>query len=247
MTRITIMSDADTLVLNGNRIWEAGDRSLILKKDGIKGLYGTPATRESVLDRPQMDGAYWPSRLTQGARTVTLDAFAHGLSSIETMQLIDRLNNLTGRELTLLVEDAAGRRMLTGWLAADPEPLMLVTQRHFEFALVITCPDPYKYGDWLWQRATSNRTLQLANTGTAPTWLRFRTSSRITHLDVVYGDAEISWEGDTTSLTLDTRDMIPSAGRITADWAMPVEPGVTPITIRSDCGSLDLGLRPAWR
>ena len=246
MTRITIMSDADTLVLNGNRIWEAGDRSLILKKDGIKGLYGTPATRESVLDRPQMDGAYWPSRLTQGARTVTLDAFAHGLSSIETMQLIDRLNNLLGRELTLLVEDAAGRRTLTGWLASDPEPLMLVTQRHFEFALIITCPDPYKYGEWLWQSTQSGLVL-VDNTGTAPTWLQFRASSRITRLHAVWGDAEIEWEGDTASLTLDTRDMIPSAGLVTADWAMPIQPGVTQVTVDTDCTALRVGFRPAWR
>lgn len=246
MTRITIMSDADTLVLNGNRIWEAGDRSLILKKDGIKGLYGTPATRESVLDRPQMDGAYWPSRLTQGARTVTLDAFAHGLSSIETMQLINRLNNLLGRELTLLVEDAAGRRTLTGWLAADPEPLMLVTQRHVDFALVITCPDPYKYGGWLWQAPQAGR-VRVDNTGTAPTWLRFRASSRITTLYAVWGDAQIEWKGDTASLTLDTRDMIPSAGQVNADWALPVQPGSTQLTIRTDCSTLEVGIRPAWR
>lgn len=246
MTRITIMSDADTLVLNGNRIWEAGDRSLILKKDGIKGLYGTPATRESVLDRPQMDGAYWPSRLTQGARTVTLDAFAHGLSSIETMQLIDRLNNLLGRELTLLVEDAAGRRTLTGWLAADPEPLMLVTQRHFEFALIITCPDPYKYGEWLWQAPQAGR-VRVDNTGTAPTWLQFCASSRITRLHAVWGDAEIEWEGDTGELLLDTRDMIPSTGQITADWALPVHPGKTQLTIQTDCSTLEVGIRPAWR
>ena len=246
MTRITIMSDADTLVLNGNRIWEAGDRSLILKKDGIKGLYGTPATRESVLDRPQMDGAYWPSRLTQGARTVTLDAFAHGLSSIETMQLIDRLNNLLGRELTLLVEDAAGRRTLTGWLAADPEPLMLVTQRHVDFALVITCPDPYKYGEWLWQAPQAGR-VRVDNTGTAPTWLRFEARSRITRLHATWLDADIEWAGNTTALTLDTRDMIPSAGLVTADWAMPVQPGVTQVTVDTDCTNLRVGFRPAWR
>lgn len=247
MTRITITSDADTLVLTGNRTWEAGDRILILKKDGIKGLYGTPNMRESPLDRPQMDGAYWPSRLTQGARTITLDAFAHGLSSIETIRLIDRLNNLTGRELTVLVEDAAGRRTLSGWLAADPEPLMLVTQRHFEFALVITCPDPYKYGDWLWQHVTSNRALPLRNPGTAPTWLCLRAASHITTLDAVWGDAEISWEGDASSLALDTRDMIPSAGRIVVDWAMPIQPGGTRIAIQTDCSALDVGIRPAWR
>lgn len=246
MTRITIASDVDTLVLNGNCTWQAGDRSLILKKDGIKGLYGSPDVREKPLDRPQMDGAYWPSRLTQGARTITLDAFAHGLSSVETMRLIDRLNALIGRELTILVEDSAGQRTLSGWLSADPEPLMLTTQRHFEFALVVTCPDPYKYGAWLWQTPQSGR-LQLANLGTAPTWIRFRAASHITTLHAVWGDAEIEWEGDTNDLLLDTRDMIPSTGQVTADWALPVQPGTTQLTIRTDCSQLEVGFRPAWR
>lgn len=246
MTRITIASDVDTLVLNGNRTWQAGDRSLILKKDGIKGLYGSPDVREKPLDRPQMDGAYWPSRLTQGARTITLDAFAHGLSSVETMRLIDRLNDLMGRELSILVEDSAGQRTMSGWLSADPEPLMLVTQRHFEFALVITCPDPYKYGAWLWQ-APQAGSVRVDNTGTAPTWLQFSASSRITRLHAVWGDAEIEWEGDTGELLLDTRDMIPSAGLVTADWAMPVQPGVTQVTVDTDCTALRVGFRPAWR
>lgn len=246
MTRITIASDVDTLVLNGNRTWQAGDRSLILKKDGIKGLYGSPDVREKPLDRPQMDGAYWPSRLTQGARTITLDAFAHGLSSVETMRLIDRLNALIGRELTILVEDSAGQRTLSGWLSADPEPLMLTTQRHFAFALVITCPDPYKYGAWLWQSPQSGRVL-VSNTGTAPTWVRFEASSRITRLHAAWLDAEIEWEGDTGELLLDTRDMIPSAGLVTADWAMPVQPGVTQVTVDTDCTDLRVGFRPAWR
>ena len=246
MTRITITSDVDTLVLNGNRTWQAGDRSLILKKDGIKGLYGSPDVREKPLDRPQMDGAYWPSRLTQGARTITLDAFAHGLSSVETMRLIDRLNALIGRELTILVEDSAGQRTLSGWLSADPEPLMLTTQRHFAFALVITCPDPYKYGEWLWQSSQSGRVL-VDNTGTAPTWVRFEATSRITRLHAAWADAEIEWEGDTAALTLDTRDMIPSAGQVTADWALPIQPGVTQVTVDTDCTDLRVGFRPAWR
>lgn len=246
MTRITITSSVDTLVLNGNRTWEAGDHSLILKKDGIKGLYGSPDVREKPLDRPQMDGAYWPSRLTQGARTITLDAFAHGLSSVETMRLIDRLNALIGRELSILVEDSAGQRTLSGWLSADPEPLMLTTQRHFAFALVITCPDPYKYGEWLWQSPQSGRVL-VDNTGTAPTWLRFEARSRITRLHAAWADAEIEWEGDTGELLLDTRDMIPSAGLVTADWALPIQPGATQVTVDTDCTDLRVGFRPAWR
>lgn len=244
--RLTITSPTDVITLSDH--YEDPHHVWAIRKDGISGLFGTPSTRESPLERPQMSGAYWPSRLTQPSRTISLDCYIRGASTLEAARARDRINALMGQPLTLTVEDVSGRRMIDCYLTADPEPLMQRRMTAFEFALILSCPDPYWLGELQWTRlGYASQTIPITNPGTAPTWLRFRTSGRITHLDVVYGDAEISWEGDTKSLTLDTRDMIPSAGRITADWAMPVEPGVTPITIRSDCGSLDLGLRPAWR
>ncbi|PKU96709.1 hypothetical protein CQR55_1044 [Bifidobacterium pseudolongum subsp. globosum] len=242
--RITITSPNDVIALSDQyddpiHVWA-------IKKDGVSGLYGTPSTRESPLERPQMDGAYWPSRLTQGSRTISLDCVIKGASSLDAALARDRINALTCQPLTLSVEDVNGRREIDCWLTADPEPLMRRHKDGFEFGLVLSCPDPYWHGAWLWQSPQSGR-LQLANLGTAPTWLQFRAASHITTLYATWGDAEIEWEGDTNDLLLDTRDMIPSAGQITVDWAMPVQPGKTLLTIRSDCSTLDVGIRPAWR
>ena len=242
--RITIESPIDVITLDDTgrdprHVWA-------IKKDGVTGLFGTPSTRESALDRPQMDGAYWPSRLTQGSRSISLDCVILGASSLEAARARDRINALVCQPLTLTVQDANGSRHTTCWLAADPEPLMRRHMSAFEFGLVLTCPDPYLYGEWLWQAPQAGR-VRVDNTGTAPTWLQFGASSRITRLHAVWGDAEIEWEGDTASLTLDTRDMIPSAGLVTADWAMPIQPGVTQVTVDTDCTDLRVGFRPAWR
>lgn len=242
--RITITSPNDVIALSDQyddpiHVWA-------IKKDGVSGLYGTPSTRESPLERPQMDGAYWPSRLTQGSRTISLDCVIKGASSLDAALARDRINALTCQPLTLSVEDVNGRREIDCWLTADPEPLMRRHKDGFEFGLVLSCPDPYWHGEWLWQSPQSGR-LQLANLGTAPTWLQFRAASHITTLYATWGDAEIEWEGDTNDLLLDTRDMIPSAGQVTADWALPVQPGKTQLTIQTDCSTLDVGIRPAWR
>lgn len=241
--RITLTGPHDTIVMDGDG---SLDHDLTILKDGITGWYSTPAVREAGLDRPQQDGCYWPSRLTQPGRTVSIHVLEHAISSVQAALMSQRLCALMGHALTLTVEDQLGTRTCTCWLADDPAAGMLVTQTAFECTLVLYCPDPYKYGEWLWQAPQSGR-LHLANLGTAPTWIRFRASSRITRLYAVWGDAEIEWEGDTSSLILDTRDMIPSAGQITADWALPVQPGNTLLTIQTDCSTLDVGIRPAWR
>lgn len=241
--RITLTGPHDTIVMDGDG---SLDHDLTILKDGVTGWYSTPAVREAGLDRPQQDGCYWPSRLTQPGRTVSIHVLEHAISSVQAALMSQRLCALMGHALTLTVEDQLGIRTCTCWLADDPAAGMLVTQTAFECTLVLYCPDPYKYGEWLWQAPQSGR-LALVNLGTAPTWIRFRAMSKITTLYAAWDDAEIEWEGDTGELLLDTRDMIPSAGQITADWALPVQPGNTLLTIRSDCSTLDVGIRPAWR
>ncbi len=288
--RITLTGPHDTIVMDGDG---SLDHDLTILKDGVTGWYSTPAVREAGLDRPQQDGCYWPSRLTQPGRTVSIHVLEHAISSVQAALMSQRLCALMGHALTLTVEDQLGTRTCTCWLADDPaagmlvtqtafectlvlycpdpynaltltvedqlgtrtctcwladDPAagMLVTQTAFECTLVLYCPDPYKYGEWLWQAPQSGR-LALVDLGTAPTWIRFRAMSKITTLYAAWDDAEIEWEGDTNDLLLDTRDMIPSAGQVTADWALPVQPGNTLLTIRSDCSTLDVGIRPAWR
>lgn len=246
MTRITLVTDTDSLCLQGHDTWRA-DTPLLIRKDGIKGLYGTPQARESALDRPQQDGAYWPSRITQGARTISIDCYARGLSSIEVMRLVDRINALFGRPLVIIVEDAHGTRELTGYLAADPEPLMTVRQSGFSFGLVITCPDPYKYGALVWYD-TDGAWCAVSNPGTVASWPLIECAGPLTRLRVALDDGEIDWVGSSSKgFTLDTRTMLVDEGRVSLDRSFPIRPGASRLRVESDSPRVRVGVRPAWR
>ena len=106
MTRITIISPDDTIVLRDDYRWK--HHIWAIKKNGISGLFGTPAVRETPTDRPQTDGAYWPSRLTQKPRSISLDCVIRGLSSVDAAQARDRINALAGKELTIVEHTASG-------------------------------------------------------------------------------------------------------------------------------------------
>lgn len=120
MTRITIVTDTDTITLRDDYRWKHHIHAI--KKNGITGLFGTPGMKESTTSIPQQDGDYWPSRITQKPRSISLDCVIRGLSSAEAAQERDRINALFGHTLTIIEETAAGPRQLTGMLAADPEP-----------------------------------------------------------------------------------------------------------------------------
>lgn len=250
--RLIIQTDHDCITLtdhpeNRHDFW-------CIKEGGVSGLYGTPAVRESPTDRPQASGAYWPSRLTQKPRSVSIDAYVMTPSSLDAAMARERVNNLVGRELTLIEETPLGRRMMTGYLASDPEPTMrLWAHRAFEFGLVVTCPDPLKYGAEQEFPAVRS-TCVTVNAGNAPTWPRIRVTGPVKTLSVRLSDAGadglVVWQGDEEDgLDLDFRDMIPSRGIVTDDRAFPIPPGTHHLTV--DTGNVDakaaVVLRPAWR
>ena len=112
MTRITIVTDTDTITLRDDYRWKHHIHAI--KKNGITGLFGTPGMKESTTSIPQQDGDYWPSRITQKPRSISLDCVIRGLSSAEAAQERDRINALFGHTLTIIEETAAGPRQLTG-------------------------------------------------------------------------------------------------------------------------------------
>ena len=263
MTRITIITDVDSIVLSDCytvpwKVWA-------IKKDGITGLFGTPATREEAADIPSHDGAYWPHHLTQKPRSISLDCFIRGFSSVEAARARDRINALSGKRLELLVEDAAGRRHLYGWLASDPEPMMACTERGFGFGLVITCPDPLKYGDPVTFAPSGDvdadgfRTIAVENVGTAASWPRLEVSRPASLVEVRSGGRRVRWSSvSPVQLELDFRDGIPSAGVVGADDMFALPPGVSVVRVRASrhdgdgalvdvSDAVGLVLAPAWR
>lgn len=241
--RITISSDVDTITLSDH--WIRPDDILGIRKNGIKGLHGTTGYKESFESKPQQDGEYWPSRLTQKARDITIDITAKRHSSIDNAALTDRLCDLLGRPLTIIVHDPHGERTLTGALADDPEPTMRWTEQGFDCSLIIHCPDPHKYGPWL-EYPAANGVAVVENTGNMATWPVIRASG-VSQLTCSLGDQAVIWQGYTGPMTLDFADMQPSQGLVTLDDAFAIPPGRSTVAVNIDKGGLSLFVRSCWK
>lgn len=244
--RITIRSADDTICLSDSytdirHVWA-------IKQDGVRGLFGTPSVREAPIERPQQDGAYWPSRFTQSSRTISLDCFIRGLSTAEAANARDRINALMCKSLVLEVQDVFGVRQTECYLTADPEPLMRYRMQAFEFGLVLSCPDPYWYGPIRWFETTSREVrMEVVNNGNAPSWPIIKCEGNVTRLSYAYDYGIIEWTGESNGLEIDTHDMIPSAGHISQDLAFPIYPGRCKPLLKTDAAKTLIGVRPAWR
>lgn len=245
MTAVTISSDVDELHLDGSTRYQDGT---IWGLEGMDGWDGTPAPRESPTPRPQADGGYMPSRLTVDSRVITLRAFVKCRSSIQATSVRDRVCDLMARTLTVTVEDTSGARQCTGYLSADPATTVIWWGQAVRCSLIITCPDPLKYGP-AQVFPGKNGTLQLVNNGRLPVWPIITVAGHVTRLALSGPDGcRITWQGDSRGLTLDCRDMIPSAGRIAVDEVMPVPVGGSLMAYETDEGAqVSASLRPAWR
>ena len=244
--RATIISDVDEIVLNAMPFRMAPMGVWGILKDGVDGLFGSPAVRESDTAIPQQDGSYWPSRFTSDHRIVTIRGFVRLHSSVEAADVRDRICDLMCRPLTLIVQQASKRWHLDCFMSADPEPLMRFAERAFSFTLILTCPDPLKYGDPV-TFVASNGVARVENAGRVPSFPKIHISGRCTSLSLSYGSRSVRWSGDTTSLDLDLRDMLPSSGAVSGQ-AFRIEPGSSVVGVNATSGAnVGIIVSPAWR
>ena len=166
MTRITIVTDTDTIPLRDDYRWKHHIHAI--KKNGITGLFGTPGMKESTTSIPQQDGDYWPSRITQKPRSISLDCVIRGLSSAEdrTRETRTAINALFRAKP--LTHHRGNRRRNTPThrhARRRPRTHHAMEGTGFEFGLVITCPDPLKYGQPV-TYTTSGGVIRCQNPGT---------------------------------------------------------------------------------
>lgn len=243
--RITISSDVDTIHLDGaphvpNHVWG-------IVKDGIDGWFGTPKVRESLVDIPQRDGAYMPAMLTQSTRVVTIRGLIRQASSVQAGRARERICDLACRKLTLRVEDALGPKESRCFMSGDPEPLLQYNEEGFSFALVLTCPDPLKYGREV-SFAPVLPWLEVENAGLAASWPRVRVDGPVSMLRVSCDEGLVEWHGDAGGLDLDFADMQPSSGVVTIGRPWRVRPGTGRYWVDMDgAGDMRMIVRPAWR
>ena len=218
-------------------------------QDGLKGWFGTPDVRESSVERKMTDGDLFPGRITQGARVLTFECAACCESAVEAAHAIDNINGLVGKRLTIVGQDANNERTVCGYLAEDPDPDYKSDAVTVFFSLIVTCPDPLKYSDWV-TFTQSGGSVEVVNGGNAPSYPKVHVDKSgdnpITYMTLTYKGRQVTWTGSANSLDLDFADMVPSAGTVSMDNAFAIDPGQQTVTVSSN-GLVTLYIRSAWR
>lgn len=218
---------------------------VFLLEGGVEGWFGSPAPREDVLERTLSDGDYPPSSLTQGARSITLHGIGRFNSSLDAARFRDRLLSIMFKNVVVKGEEPGGSRECEGFVSDDPDPVLMDGDRVVQFSLIVTCPDPKKYGE-AHKFRPKNGQVEVINDGNATTWPIVKVDGAVHNLTISHGIQQVKWSGSANGLTIDFRDMSVSSGSISIDNAFEIPPGKTKLTVSTD-GDLSVIVRPAWR
>lgn len=243
--RFTVTSETTgrSIVLRDQR--NENEIGVLLLEDGVSGWFGTPAPREDPISRLMSDGDYLPDMLTQGSRIVTLHGYAFFDTTIECAAFVDLVNSFLCQRVTVICDDAHGRRMVRGYISDDPSPELYSDEISLRFTLIITCPDPLKYGEP--HRFTpSGGFVMVTNEGNVGTYPIVHVDGPVTRLMLALGQQQVNWTGEAEELDIDFRDMQPSAGAVVLDNAFTIPPGRSALSVTSD-GRVTVTVKSAWR
>ena len=245
---VTIDSGTDVITIRDNR--PHGYGGLFVVKDGMEGVLGVPAPKTEAVDAPLADGAFEPARILTDSRTISLDVCAVCRSSVEAAALRDRVNALAGRMLTIRRSDPSGERMIRGYLADDPMPVLVDSRlwTSFTATLTILCPDPHWYGPETVFRASGGR-CRVENNGNVSSAPLVRASG-CSSLSVTVDGHTVAWSNpDPVDVDIDFSDLKPTVGSLTAFDAFAVPPGVSVVDVEAapDTAVVGIGVRNAWR
>lgn len=257
--RITIIPVDDTsrtkTIIDGawwmNRIWINGE-VLGLEKQGIEGWYDSLEPRDVEPQAiPGMDGGYEPENVTLESRIITL-RLVHRVngdrsSSIGLHEMRQWCSWIVGRKVDLVVDDPLGPRMVHGFVSAQI-PVTLVDSRTSKFELIVTCPDPRKYGSRITNTVSQGR-VPVENNGDWDTWPSIHVDGHVTTLTVSLDDRKVTWSGDADGLDIDMVNLKPSSGVIGVDDGFSIPPGrhIINVATAGDPTGIQISYRPAWR
>lgn len=225
-----------------------------LQREGLEGWY-EPAepVMEDMPNLPDGDGRFWPEGIHLDSRLLTVRGVVATLrqaGSISIAAALDRLSWMVGRAVEVAVDDAAGRRVALGYVSAAPV-LPRVSETVWTFSLIVTLPDPIKYGREMSVTA-SGGAVALVNEGTADVPFTVVTTGRTRALSVSYGGRIVSWVGDSaTGVIIDMADGVPrnpagaEVGSLIYADKVRVPPGSHSVQVSSD-GSASVRFRSGW-
>ena len=218
----------------------------VIAKDGVSGWHGTPAPRNAAVEASGHDGDFFPIDLTSGARTVTIQGYIKERSNVAFARALDRLNSLVGKHIKLECHDFNGVRTAEGFVSDDPAPTVSKLHNFAEFTLVVTCPDPLRYGRWASYAGQKVRVPNNGNADSYPKVIANGYEQKVTNLALACDGQQVRWSGSADSVEIDFATMVPSSGTVTLDNAFAIPPGGAVVTMQSD-GYAVLMARDAWR
>lgn len=235
-----------------NHRWLGGE-ILGLEKQGIDGWYDSLSPRDADPQAiPQQDGSYWPAMVNVAHRVVTVRGVHRGSSSLHVARFRDILAALVGEALEVRVDDASGARSAQGFVSAQI-PATLTDARTTRFSLIVTCPDPLKYGpEVLFTGAGGAVTVE--NTGTGDVFPRFDVAGPVSEFSASLGDSTVQWAGPSgVGLSLDMSDGLPLrggsvVGTLVQDDLIKIPPGVSTVSVSATAGaSVQVAVKPGWK
>lgn len=246
--RVTIDNGRDSLAFRDHRFHHRGEGWVTR----LEGWYGSPGVDTDLQRVPGRDGSYPPGLYVRGSRVVTVGCAWRCMTDVEASMLMDRLNAIVAGPLTLSVEDPGGRRHATCHLTDQIEPTLSPQWDAVWFDLILTCPDPLRYGDPVLFTFAGGR-CQVENQGNAATLpvVHATNPSGVGFVSVTDDSGhEVAWEGDgsATEVTLDFSSLNPGVGAVTRDDAFPIRPGIGTVYATATSGSsITMTVNPAWR
>lgn len=214
--------------------------------ENLEGWYGVPAPKESTESVGMVYGDAWPNSLSPGARIVTIEGYRRFRSSIEAAQFKDKINDLAYIQLEIAVTDELGKRICDGFLSDDPTPKTYENGCVVRFALVVTCPYPFKRGEYLSFPVTGG-SATVRNSGNSYSFPKLVVSGRVTSVTMTYRWHTVSWRGNQDGLVLDLNEDISTYEGIIEDDVFSVPPGVSDISVSVSGGTAIVQLAPSWR
>lgn len=228
----------------------------VLDLNGLSGWYDSLEPDTTLYKIPGRSGSYMPVALSASSRIVTIrghhvrDRWSNRSSSVADGTFRDLLNSLALREVELTVYDELGVRRADGYVSSSIETSL--DMAFLTFTIIITCPDPYKYGDYVYYPVSNGR-VEVENNGNVESLpvIQAHNDGGVRFVNISDSSGhEVSWEGDGSApdVTLDFSTLNPTVGLVTEDDAFAIPTGISTIYATATAGSIiDVMVRPAWR
>lgn len=236
--------------------WPARSGTWGLERNGLEGWYDSAEPRvPNPVDIPGMNGSYWPEELLAQSRIVTLRGFfsliGSQASEITLGNARDIVSEFQGKPVRVTVSDEIGDRFVTGYVSSQVT-FSKASEAAFKFSIIVTCPDPVKYGTVSRVDLPAGRsTAVFNNSGRAAVSPVVTALGYITSLSVNLGGRSFVWVGATDSLVIDLLDGVPrdasgrETGTVVHGEAISLQPGESKITVDSDQGTT-WSIRAGW-